>query len=141
MMNTQQLLIQILILESRNTTLMKRIKMHQIRIRMIYLTEKAELDATIDETSFATASPGEKDAGVTFRVRGKLSVSKGGQTVLISDSHRIRLRAYFHCHKLHIKPDGWTAMGVIETRRLLEQLDLMVEGNNNSDLKKLYVYQ
>ena len=54
-----------------------------------YLTEKAELDATIDETSFTTASPSEKDAGVTFRVRRKPGVSKGRQAVLISDSHCI----------------------------------------------------
>ena len=32
-------------------------------------------------------------------------------------------------------------MGMIETRRLLEQLDLMVEGNDSSDLKKLYSYK
>ena len=31
-----------------------------------YLTEKAELDATIDETSFTTASPGEQGAGATY---------------------------------------------------------------------------
>ena len=31
-----------------------------------YLTKHAELDATIDETTFATVSPGESGAGVTF---------------------------------------------------------------------------
>ena len=50
-------------------------------------TKHAELDATIDETTFATASPGEAGAGVTFRVVGKPNVSKGGQTVLVCDSH------------------------------------------------------
>ena len=31
-----------------------------------FLIKYAELDATIDETTFATASLGESDAGVTF---------------------------------------------------------------------------
>ena len=54
-----------------------------------YVTEKAELDATIDETTFATASSGESGAGVTFRVVGKPYVSKGDQTVLVCDYHCI----------------------------------------------------
>ena len=54
-----------------------------------YLTEKVELDATIKGTLFVTASPGEKDAGVAFPVRGKTGELKGGQTVLITDLHRI----------------------------------------------------
>ena len=87
-----------------------------------YLTEHAELDATIDETTFATASPGEKGASITFRVIDKPNVSKGGQTVLVCDSHRVRPRAYYHRHKLHPKPDGWTASGMIEARRLYEKL-------------------
>ena len=102
-----------------------------------YLTEEAELDATIDETTFATASPGESGAGVTFRVIGKPNVSKGGQTVLVCDSHRIRPRAYHHRHKLHVKPDGWTATGMVEARRLYEKLGLMVQGSD-SNMKKIY---
>ena len=94
-----------------------------------YLTEYAELDATIDETTYATASPGESGAGVTFRVVGKPNVSKGGQTVLVCDSHRVRPRAYYHRHKLHDKPDGWTATGMIEARRLCEKLLPMVKGS------------
>ena len=78
----------------------------------------------VDETSFATASPGEKNAGVTFRVRGKPGVSKGGQTVLISDSHCIQPHAYFHRHKLHIKPDGWTAIGMIRPEGFWNNLTL-----------------
>lgn len=42
------------------------------------------------------------------------------------------------CHKSHIKLDGLTATGMIETRRLLEQVDSMIGGNEDSDLKKLY---
>ena len=35
-----------------------------------FLTKKVELDATIDETSFSTASPDEAGVGVMFRVMG-----------------------------------------------------------------------
>ena len=102
-----------------------------------YLTKRGELDATIDETTFATASPGEAGSGVTFRVMGKPNVSKGGQTVVLCDAHRIRPRAYYHRHKLQKKPDGWTAAGMIEARRLLEQIAPMVEGSDG-DKKKIY---
>ena len=54
-----------------------------------YLSYLADLDATIDETSFATASPGEAGAGVTYRVFGKPGISKGGQTVLLCDSKHV----------------------------------------------------
>ena len=54
-----------------------------------HISEKAELDATIGKAYFTTASPGEKDTGVTYQVRGKSEVSKGGQTFLICDSHCI----------------------------------------------------
>ena len=105
-----------------------------------FLSMDAELDCTIDETTFATASPGESGAGVTYRIVGKPNVSKGGQTVLICDAHRIRPRAYYHRHKLHVKPDGWTASGMIEARRLLEKLEPMVdeEKNKNNKIKKIY---
>ena len=36
-----------------------------------------------DETSWATASPGEAGDGVTYRVPNKPGVSKGGQAVII----------------------------------------------------------
>ena len=101
----------------------------------------AELDCTIDETTFATASPGESGAaGVTYRIVGKPNVSKGGQTVLVCDAHHIQPRAYYHRHKLHVKPDGWTASGMIEARWLLEKLEPMVdeEKNKNNKMKKIY---
>jgi len=102
-----------------------------------YLTKCAELDATIDETSFATASPGEAGSGVTFRVMGKPGVSKGGQTVLMCDAHRIRPRAFYHRHKLHKKPDGWNAQGMIEARRLLESIIPKISGYHSPE-KKIY---
>ena len=54
-----------------------------------YFTMDAKLDCTIDETTFATASPGESGAGVTFRIIGKSNVSIGGKTVLVYDTHGV----------------------------------------------------
>ena len=101
------------------------------------LSKRAELDITGDETSWATASPGEAGAGVTGRIMGKPGVSKGGQTVIISDSHRIRPRAYMHRHKLHEKPPGWTAMGPIECKFILDTVKPMCVGEPG-EIKKLY---
>jgi len=107
-----------------------------------FLTKKAEIDATIDETSFSTSSPGEAGAGVTFRVMGKPGVSKGGQTVLVCDSHRVRPRAYHHRHKLQPKPDGWTASGMVEARRLVEALECMLVNSDDSATKpKFGIYE
>ena len=49
------------------------------------LSKRSELDLTGDDTSWATASPIEAGAGVTYQVPNKPGVSKGGQTVIISD--------------------------------------------------------
>ena len=95
---------------------------------------------TIDETTFATASPGESGVGVTFQIIGKPNISKGGQTILICDAHCVRPRAYYHRHKLQVKPDGWTASGMIEARRLLEQLLPMVDGEEDIKNKKNQEY-
>ena len=90
------------------------------------ITKDADLDLCGDETSWATGSYGEHGAGLVGRIQGKPGVSKGGQTVLISDVHRIRPRAYLHRHKLHEKPQGWTRMGQVEVRLILEKLVPMV---------------
>ena len=46
-----------------------------------YLTKHAEFDATIDKTTFATASPGESGAGVTFRfIRSPMSQREDRQS-------------------------------------------------------------
>ena len=92
------------------------------------LSKRSELDITGDETSWATASPGEAGVGVTGMIMGKPGVLKGGQTVIVSDSHHIRPRAYMHKHKLHVKAVDWTAMGPIECKAMLDQIGLMCVG-------------
>ena len=89
----------------------------------------AELDWTIDEMTFATTSPGESGAGVTFRIMGKPNVSKGRQTVFVCNVHRVQSRAYYHRHKLHANPDGWNTSSMIEARQLLGKLESMVDND------------
>ena len=56
-----------------------------------FLTKHAELDLCGDETSWATESYGEEWAGLTGQFYNKPGITKGGQTVLVSDVHRISL--------------------------------------------------
>ena len=95
------------------------------------LTELAELDQCLDETTYGHAGYGPKGAGLMRRLIGK-KVNKGGQTVLCSDVHRKRIRAYSHRHKLH-KPFGteWTREGPNEARRIAETLSSMVQSTTN----------
>ena len=99
----------------------------------------AELDLCGDETTYATASFGEKGSGLTGRIKGKPGVAKGGQIILVSDVHRIRSRAYVHRHKIHKDPDhDMTGMGMIEVKLVLEKLKKMISCNgeqNNQDIK------
>ena len=66
---------------------------------------------------------------LTGRISNKLGTKKGGQTVLVSDVHLIRPRAYWHIHKLHVKSPGWNVWVKIELKEIIEVLKLMVEGD------------
>ena len=103
------------------------------------LTKTAELDMTGDETTWGHGGFGEAGSGLTGRIQGKPGVSKGGQTVIVSDVHRIRPRAYIHRHKLYTKPAGWTAMGPYEVRLIMEKITPMVQGEESvPGVKKIY---
>ena len=56
---------------------------------------------------------------LTGRISNKLGTKKGGQTVLVSDVHHIRLHAYRHRHKLHMKPPGLNVWGKIEVKEIM----------------------
>jgi hypothetical protein len=47
---------------------------------------------------------GEPWSGLVSCILGKPGITKGGQTVIISDMDRLRPRAYIHHHKKHKKP-------------------------------------
>ena len=55
-------------------------------------------------------------------------MTKGGQTVIVSDVHRNRPRAYLHRHKVHKKPEGWTRAGPSEVRMIMEKIRVLVQG-------------
>lgn len=67
------------------------------------LTLYANPDLCSDETSMGNQSYGEVGTGLIYRAIGKPGVTKGMQTVLVSDVDWIRLRAYLYPHKLHPK--------------------------------------
>ena len=72
------------------------------------LSAQAELDQCGDETSMGHAGCAEPGSGISARVEGKPGITKGMQTVIISDVHRNRPRAYLHRHKLYEDfPNGY----------------------------------
>jgi hypothetical protein len=96
-----------------------------------YLTEWASTKLTGDETSWAFGGFGEAKSGIVKRVFGKPGVSKGGQTVIISDSKWVRVRAYLHRHDHVPKPAGWNKMGQVEIRTINEKLLPMIVDPDN----------
>ena len=84
------------------------------------LTLFAGLDLSGDETSFPFNGWGEMLAGLFGYVKGKPGMSRGGQTILVSDCDRIRPRAYCHRHRLH--PKLFPQRGPTEVRLIWEKM-------------------
>ena len=101
-------------------------------------TDKAPLDLSADETSYATGAMGPKFAGMIVVLHNK-KVSKGGQAVVAIDHCGCRIRAYCHRHKMHPKFDeeGWTAEGPCEARRICEQ----IKNGDHCIKRREYVYE
>jgi uncharacterized membrane protein len=79
-----------------------------------------------DETSWGHQGFGEAGSGVVGQILGKPGISKGGQTVIISDVDRIRPRAYIHWqHKMHKYP--YPQKGPSEVRMIYEDLELLMK--------------
>ena len=53
---------------------------------------------------------------MTGLIDNKPGITKGGQIVLVSDVRSIRMHAYRHRHKLHVKPHVWNVWGNIEVK-------------------------
>lgn len=106
------------------------------------ISKKADENQVIDETTWGHSGYGEKQTGVTGRLRGK-KVSKGGQTVLMMDRNRFRIRAYLHRSKIYNelfpndKTREWSANGPYELKYLLDKLHTMVDGSEGAQ-KKLF---
>ena len=103
------------------------------------ITKHASLDLCGDETTWGHAGYGEAGSGITGRIMNKPGISKGGQIVVVTDSNRIRPRAYRHRHKLHKMPDEWTLSGQCEVRDIVEQLLPHVDGEpTDPSVKKIF---
>ena len=92
------------------------------------MTEYAELDLCGDETTCGHGGFGEAGSGILARRMNKPGITFGLQTVILSDVHRSRPRAYTHRHKCWERDDGWTKEGPNEVKRLIELLQPMVIG-------------
>ena len=69
------------------------------------LTKYADSDLCGDETTFPHMGYGESNTGLLKRLgQTKPGITRGMQTVMVFDVHRIRPRAYLHRHKLHLNP-------------------------------------
>ena len=91
------------------------------------ITLFAESDLCYDETSFAFNGWGEALTGLIGLVMGKPNITRGGQTCLLSDVHRIRPRSYVHRHKLH--PKHYNQAGPNEVRLVWEKLQPLFAPN------------
>jgi hypothetical protein len=60
------------------------------------ITQRCGLDMCGDETSWGHQGFGEAGTGIVGQILGKPGISKGGQTVIVSDVDRLRPRAYVH---------------------------------------------
>ena len=97
---------------------------------VIALTLRAEMDLSGDETSWAHGGFGESGAGVIGRIMNKPGVSKGGQTCIVSATHRIRPYWYQHRHRFTPRygGGGFNAEGPAEVRTCLDSLEKHVVG-------------
>ena len=54
-------------------------------------------------------------------------MTKGGKTVLLGGVNCISTRTYMHINNLENNPSGWTVMGNIEMKNLMEDINLMIQ--------------
>ena len=74
-----------------------KVLMHNIN----ELTYQDELCQYGDETYMGHAGCDKPESGISSRIMNKPGITKGMQTVIISDVHRNWPRACLHIHKLH----------------------------------------
>lgn len=103
------------------------------------ITEKAEDDLVVDESTWGHSGYGESGTGLTGRLYGK-KVPKGGQVVIIMDCSRFRPRAILHRNKIYkeLYPEekrGWSANGPFEFKYLCDRVHEMVDGTDGISKK------
>ena len=102
------------------------------------MTYQAGLNQRGDETLMGHGRYSEPGSGLTSRIMNKPGITKGIKTVLISDVHRNRPRAYLHRHKVyegfpnHIIEKWTSSPDGQEVRRVLERLKPLIEGETSN---------
>ena len=103
---------------------------------VIALNRSAEMDLTGDETSWAHQGYGESGSNIIKRIQNKPGVNKGGQTVLVSATNRIRPYWYQHRHNKNTRypSEGMNAEGPAEVRTFIDEMNriistLKIDGN------------
>lgn len=97
---------------------------------MANVTEKADDDLCIDETTWAYAGYG---GPAVARIKGKPGINKGGQTEMTYDVNWHYPRGYIHRHSLVKKDPRFTTQGPNEVFLLCEQVKsiLNIEGSDD----------
>ena len=105
------------------------------------ITKFADENQTIDETTWGHGGYGEAQSGIVSRLRNK-KVSKGGQTVIVSDARKyFRPRAYQHRHKLHKMPTtvNLTRQGSREFHDIASMiLKMVIQDPSPPDVKQIF---
>ena len=89
------------------------------------LIKRASLDLTADETTCACMSYGGL---ALYRVSGKPGVTKGGQNVVLLDSHRRYIHAWIPRNSLNPRPSPFNQEGPAELKLLVDIIDPLVTG-------------
>ena len=102
---------------------------------VIGITKNGELDLTGDETSWAFGGYGEKGGKAVHRFT-KPGITKGGQTVIVSATNRVR--PYWYQHRSAFTPrfgTGFSAEGPAEVRSCIDDLESLVVGRDGTRKK------
>ena len=84
-----------------------------------FITNQDELDLCVYEIIWVTDIYSEAGSWLTGQVANNTGLTKVGHIVLVSDVHRVRLHAYRHRNKFHVKPYGWNVWGKIEVKEIM----------------------
>jgi hypothetical protein len=104
-----------------------------------YMTKLMSRNLCMDETTWAFGAFAEAGTNICRRIPNKPGITKGGQTVMVTDVERFRLRAHLPRHRFNVAPPnfGTEAAGPIELYHMLNQLDeLNVDRNTNNAIWK-----
>ena len=70
---------------------------------------------------------------------GKSGISKGGQRIIILDTHCVMPQTYMNLHKLYARLRGLNTMGHIEFKRRIDTAKTMIEGESCETKKSIHV--